>query len=306
MASRASGTDFTAGFDLCAVLETRPMLDLTIAIPVKNENHNLSGCLEAVGSDFAREIVVIDSGSSDGTQKIAKKNGAKVIQFDWNGAFPKKRNWFLQNHPPATKWVLFLDADEHVTPEFKQALHETLPQTTYAGFWLRYSIYFLNRELKGGYPLKKLALFRVGAGEYERIDEERWSHLDMEIHEHPILDGPVGSIRPKIDHRDFRGLDSWARKHNEYASWEAKRYLQKRPENQPVKWTLKQKIKYRLLGSPLSGPVFFFGCFFLMGGFRDGKRGLAWALLKCGYFTQVYARIEEEKSARARDDTPSG
>jgi glycosyltransferase involved in cell wall biosynthesis len=80
-------------------------LDLTIAIPVRNEEQNLAGCLEAIGPDLARRIVIIDSGSTDQTVEIARKMGAEVVDFSWNGRFPKKRNWFLQNHPPTTKCV---------------------------------------------------------------------------------------------------------------------------------------------------------------------------------------------------------
>lgn len=272
------------------------MLDLTIAIPVKNEAKNLAKCLSAIGDDLAKEVVVIDSGSTDGTQGIAEDHGVPVIDFRWNGKFPKKRNWFLRDHTPITEWVLFLDADEILTDSFKEELEVTLPNSPKSGYWLNYSIYFLGKPLKGGYPLKKLALFRVGAGEYERIDEEAWSQLDMEIHEHPVIKGEVGQIRSRIDHQDLRGVEAWARKHVEYASWEAKRYLQ-RINNPEVRkqWTLAQWVKYRLMDTPLIGHAFFLGCYILLGGFRDGYRGLAWAQLKAGYFTQVYARIQEEK-----------
>src|SRR5690554_3999958 len=101
-------------------------LDLTIAIPVKNEEKNLPGCLSAIGNDLASRIVVIDSGSTDRTQQIAKQFGADVVDFKWNGKFPKKRNWFLRTHTPATKWILFLDADEYLTDEFKTELRRRL------------------------------------------------------------------------------------------------------------------------------------------------------------------------------------
>ncbi|MEX0323069.1 MAG: glycosyltransferase family 2 protein [Puniceicoccaceae bacterium] len=273
------------------------MLDLTIAIPVKNEAKNLPACLEAIGPDLAKEVIVIDSGSTDGTQEIAQEIGVPILSFDWDGKFPKKRNWFLRNHTPSTKWILFLDADEFLTPEFKNELRTTLPNSDKVGYWLNYSIYFNGKPLRGGYPLKKLALFRVGSGKYERIDEDHWSKLDMEIHEHPILQGEIGYIRSRIDHRDLRGPEAWAKKHEEYALWEAKRYLANiaNPEirNQ---WTLFQKIKYWLMGTPLISPAFFFGCFVLMGGFLDGRRGLKWACMKAGYFAQVYARIQQEKA----------
>jgi glycosyltransferase involved in cell wall biosynthesis len=270
-------------------------LDLTIVIPVRNEEKNLKGCLDAIGNDLAKKIVVVDSMSTDNTRQIALDAGVEVIQFDWDGKFPKKRNWFLRNHKPSTQWVLFLDADEFLTPEFKQELRGKLATgENVVGYWLNYTIYFLGEKLRGGYPLDKLALFKVGAGEYEKIDEERWSKMDMEIHEHPILDGKVGSIKSKIDHQDFRGVAHYVTKHNDYAWWEAKRFLH--AANDPGirnSWTWKQKLKYRLMKTPMIGPAYFLGSYFLLGGFRDGSRGLAFAILKMAYFTQVYCRIRE-------------
>lgn len=276
------------------------MLDLTIAIPVKNEERNLEGCIDAIGPDIAKKIVIIDSGSTDRTLDIAKDKGIEVIDFKWDGKFPKKRNWFLQNHTPATKWVLFLDADEYLTDSFKNELTSSLLENTNSadinGFWLNYSIYFLGKKLKGGYPLTKLALFKVGAGEYEKIEENKWSQMDMEIHEHPILKGDMGEIKSKIDHRDFRGLSSYISKHNEYAAWEAARFAEfsSKPELQK-QFTWKQRIKYKLMNSVMIGPVFFIGSYIFMGGFRDGSRGFAFAILKMAYFTQIYSRLRELK-----------
>lgn len=272
-------------------------LDLTIAIPVRNEEKNLPGCLEAIGKDLARDIVIIDSGSTDNTKEIAVQFGATVIDFAWDGKFPKKRNWYLRNHTPTTKWVLFLDADEYLTAGFRKELRQTLQNDNgKAGYWLHYTIYFLGKKLKGGYPLDKLALFRVNAGEYERIDEEQWSRLDMEVHEHPVLNGETGSIKSKIDHQDFRGVSHYVAKHSEYADWEAARFLKAAGDASiSGSWTWKQKIKYGLMRTPLIGPAFFFGSFFLMGGFRDGARGFAFAILKMAYFTQVYCKIREKK-----------
>ncbi|WP_207429630.1 glycosyltransferase family 2 protein [Pedobacter sp. SYSU D00535] len=278
-------------------------LDLTIVIPVKNEEKNLAGCLEAIGSGLAARIDVVDSGSTDRTKEIAVQFGANVIDFSWNGQFPKKRNWYLRNHTPSTKWVLFLDADEYLTEEFKEELRRALQEERIVGYWLKYTIYFLGEKLKGGYPLDKLALFRVGAGEYERIDEEAWSKLDMEVHEHPVLEGEIGRLQAKIDHLDFRGVAHYVNKHVEYANWEAARFLKKLDEgNQGEQLTWKQKIKYALMQSVFIGPVYFLGSFFLLGGFRDGARGFAFAILKMAYFTQVYCRIRELKAERKRNN----
>ncbi len=273
-----------------------PLLDLTIAIPVRNEEINLPVCLAAIGNDFAKNVVVIDSGSSDDTKKIAAQWGCGVIDFKWNGKFPKKRNWFLRNHTPQTKWVLFLDADEYVTQDFKTEVRRNLAMDHKQGYWLSYTIYFLGKKLKGGYPLRKLALFKVGAGEYEQIDEEHWSHLDMEVHEHPLIKNDVGIIYSKIDHKDFRGISHYIVKHNEYAAWEAARFVKMTGEqNIKMQLTWKQKLKYRLLTNMLAGPVYFLGSFIFLGGFRDGATGLAFATFKMSYFTQVCCKIRELK-----------
>jgi glycosyltransferase involved in cell wall biosynthesis len=277
-------------------------LDLTIAIPVRNEERNLPDCLKAIGTDLARHIVIIDSGSTDQTIPIARNLGLEVVNFTWNGHFPKKRNWFLRNYPLNTKWIFFLDADEYLTEEFKTELRRVLAQDDKVGYWLSYTIYFLGKQLKGGYPLRKLALFRVGAGEYEQIDEDQWSKLDMEVHEHPLLEGEVGIISSKIDHQDFRGVSHYISKHDEYAGWEAARFLDAASTNTnkkaSAKWTWKQRIKYRLMQSVLIGPVYFCGSFFLLGGFRDGARGLAFAILKMSYFTLIYCKIREKKETK--------
>lgn len=275
------------------------LLDLTIAIPARNEEKNLPFCLEAIGKNLAQKIVVIDSGSTDRTKEIAKEFGVEVMDFKWNGKFPKKRNWFLQNHAPTTKWILFLDADEYLTQSFKNELRDTIIDDDKVGYFLNYSIYFMGKKLSGGYPLRKLALFRVGAGEYERIDEEQWSTLDMEVHEHLLLKGEIGYVKNKIDHQDFRDVTHYINKHNEYAAWETGRFLKAISDPSiKFKWTFKQRLKYHLMRSVWVGPAFFLGSFFLLGGFRDGTRGLAFAILKMSYFNQVYCKIRERKNGK--------
>lgn len=269
------------------------MLDLTIALPTKNEAEILPDCLRAIGKGFARKVVVIDSGSTDKTVEVAENFGATVIDFKWNGRFPKKRNWYLRTHKPDTGWVLFIDADEVVTDAFKEEVDLNLKKTPHNGFWLSYQNYFSGKPLRGGYPLKKLALFRVGKGEYERIEEEAWSHLDMEIHEHPIVEGSTGHIKARIDHRDHRSLKAWQEKHVAYAQWEAHRVKQLLTHPRSAKcFTIPQRIKYLLIRSALIGPVFFLGSFFLMGGFVDGRRGYQWAKLKASYFNDIRRHLK--------------
>ena len=234
-------------------------LDVTIAIPVKNEARNLPKCLEAIGKDFVKEIIVIDSASTDDTPSISKAFGATYINFDWDGKFPKKRNWLLRNYQFKSSWILFLDADEYLTEEFKKELTLKISQASanISGYWLKYNIYFMGKKMKGGYALEKLALFKIGSGEYEKIEESNWSNLDMEIHEHPIINGDVATFSSKIDHQDYRGINHYLIKHNEYAAWEAQRFVQNIKNSNNTVLTYKQKIKYRLMESVFLGVTFF-------------------------------------------------
>lgn len=265
-------------------MTTTEPIPVTVAVPVRNEERGLGACLERLGR-FAR-MVVIDSGSTDRTCEIARSHGAQVIQFQWNGKFPKKRNWFLREHRPATPWVLFLDADEIVDDAFCEELARTLPDTPHAGFWLTYDNWFMGRRLRHGTPNRKLALFRVGAGEYERIDEDRWSQLDMEIHEHPVLAGSTGEIHTRIDHRDDRGLDHWRRRHEAYAAWEAHRTARLRQTGMQG-LTERQRAKYRMLGAWWLPAAYFLDGYVRRLGFLDGRAGFWHAWMKAVYFRRI-------------------
>ena len=267
-------------------------LPVTVAIPVKNEERNLARCLDRL-KRFAK-IVVIDSGSTDRTREIAQEHGCEFVLFGWDGQFPKKRNWFLQNHPPATPWVFFLDADEYLTDEFIDELARALAMTTHAGFRVMYSNYFLGKKLKYGVPQIKLPIFRVGSGFYERIDEDGWSGLDMEVHEHPVLEGAIGQLNTLVDHRDFKGLDAYIARHKEYASWEARRYLKLRDTPEAMAhFTAIQRRKYDSLTSWWLAPSYFLYSWVWKRGILDGWAGFVFAKMKASYFSQIRRKIRE-------------
>ncbi|WP_207903638.1 glycosyltransferase family 2 protein [Rhodovulum marinum] len=265
---------------------------MTVAVPVKNEEANIARCLERLGR--FEEIVIIDSGSTDRTREIAEGFGARVVDFQWNGEFPKKRNWFLMNKPIATPWVLFLDADEYVDDAFCDALEAAVTREDIHGYWLHYDNFFLGKPIRHGLVQRKLALFRVGKALYERIDEHNWSALDMEIHEHPIVEGKVGEIDARIDHRDFKGLAHFISKHRDYAQWEARRYALMRDE--PETWTQltdRQKFKYTHLTKWWYPPFYFAFTFIAKRGFLDGSAGFHYAMYKAWYFQTIRLLIQE-------------
>ena len=263
---------------------------LTIVIPVKNEEKNLPACLENVKA--FQHVVIVDSGSTDRTLRIAAGHGREVVQFRWNGEFPKKRNWILRNYEFKTPWVMFLDADERITSEFCEVLERTLRTTMCNAFICFYDNWFMGRMLRHGDAMRKTAILRLGAGEYEKIDEHGWSSLDMEIHEHLQVEGEIGVIKARLEHHDKRSLESYYKKHEEYANWEANRY--KALKGDLSNLTDRQKTKYRLILKPWFGFAYFCACYFLKGGILDGKPGYVFARGKWKYFSNIRRKILKE------------
>ena len=260
---------------------------LTIVVPVKNEERNLPGCLENVKA--FRHVVVVDSGSTDRTLEIAAEFGREVVQFKWSGEFPKKRNWVLRNYKFQTPWVMFLDADERLTPGYCDELGRVLRGTKCNAFICFYDNWFMDRMLRHGDAMRKTAILRLGAGEYEKIDEHGWSNLDMEIHEHLQVTGEIGVIKARLEHHDKRSLDSFYKKHEEYANWEANRYRALKGDFS--KLTELQQTKYRLIQKWWFGFAYFCACYFFKLGILDGKPGYTFARGKWKYFANIRKKI---------------
>jgi glycosyltransferase involved in cell wall biosynthesis len=270
-------------------------------VPVRNEAKALPACLRPLRG--FQHVVVVDSSSTDDTAEVARKYGAEVINFLWDGKFPKKRNWVLRHYRFKTPWVLFLDADEVVSEEFCREVAKQLESSEHSGFWLNYTNWFLGCRLWHGERNRKLALLRIGKGEYERIPEESWSPLDMEIHEHPIVDGAVGEILSPIDHRDDRGYSRWLIRHEAYSTWEANRIRVLREQAvagsaAPLTW--RQRVKYGLAGSVLLPAIYFIWAYVLRLGFLDGYAGFVHAMSKAIYFWQIGVKLHEAESRPPR------
>lgn len=277
-------------------------LPISVLIPTKNEERNLEHCLASLGGNFD-DVVIVDSKSKDQTQRIAEKYGAAVLDFVWNGGFPKKRNWAIRNHAFRYPWVLFLDADERLTPEVIEELRGAISNTKYVGFRLSFTNWFMGKQLRHGDTFRKLALFRTDAGEYEQFPEQCWSELDMEVHEHPVLEGKIGEIKAKLEHHDYRDLKHYLAKHNEYSSWEAERYRWLKSTDSAA-WqalTKRQQFKYKHLNAWWLGRLYFLVSYFAKLGILDGWAGLTLAQLKMRYFDEIRLKIQESDRASFRE-----
>mgnify|MGYP005847766811 CR=1 FL=1 len=186
-----------------------------VLIITYNECLNLPYCLESV-KGWTRQVFVVDSGSTDGTQEIARQHGASVVEHPWEG-YAHQKNWALTHLPLESDWTLILDADEVITDalrrEIKQVTSRPVAQVPENGFFINRLTYFLGKPIRhcGYFPSWNMRLFKRGAGRYE----------DRQVHEHIIIDDPVGFIREPMLHQDRRSLEHFFAKHNRYSTLEA-------------------------------------------------------------------------------------
>lgn len=275
---------------------------VTVVIPTRNEARHLARCLEAIRR-FS-EVYVVDSQSTDSTVEIARAFGAEVVQFHYHGGWPKKRQWALDSLPFANDWILLLDADEVLTPDLGDEIREAIRDPNLIGYRVFLRLNFLGRELRfGGNGFWKLSLFRRGQGHFEcRLRDQDHSMSDIEVHEHVIVDGPVGKLRHALPHHNVESLDRYLTKHNEYSNWEARVLLQAAEQRDELPSALfgnqaqrRRWLKKRFLGL-LGSPIFFFLYKYIIRlGFLDGVPGLIYCALQSTHFFHIKAKMYEIK-----------
>jgi len=275
------------------------MIDLTIIIPTRNEEKNLPFCLEPLHK-WAKKIIVIDSNSVDKTSSIAKKFDAEVIEFNYQGGWPKKRQYVLDNFDFQTEWILLLDADEILTDKSKIAIEEAITSSIYDGYYVWLKMEFFGKMLIHSDPgLRKLSLFKAGKGNFEkRFTSQDNTMGDMEVHEHVVVSGKVGEIKTPILHRNFNSMSRFIIKHDEYSNYECKVHTQGSETNIKAKFfgsteERRRYIKKKLIRNPIAPIVYFLYLYILRGGFREGYPGFYYILYQCIYLYFVNSKIYE-------------
>lgn len=281
---------------------------VSVIVPIKNEAENLPRCLASV--QWANEIYVVDSSSTDDSARIAEEYGAKVVQFDFNGTWPKKKNWALQSLLFKNDWVFILDADEVLPAEAGNEIAEAITNAgDIAGYWINRYFMFLGRRLRHSYyPNWNLRLFRHALGRYERLTSVATNSGDNEVHEHVIVDGPTGRLRCEMEHHAFPTVESFVEKHNRYSNWEARvaadsllHGSSRELSNSPVERRRRLKmLSQRLPFRPL---LRFLYIYIWQKGFLDGRDGYYFARLHAFYeFLSVAKTYELTRRAQKRDE----
>lgn len=163
-------------------------MSISAVVLTKNEEHNIIECLKSIS--FCDELIVIDDNSTDRTKKLAKNHGATVYKRALNSNFAEQRNFGLEK--AKGKWVLFVDADERISPELASEITNFIndPTQHHRGAYLKRRDIFLGKKLKHGEAgnIKLLRLARRGAGEWKRRVHEYWDVTgSLYLLKNPIL-----------------------------------------------------------------------------------------------------------------------
>jgi glycosyltransferase involved in cell wall biosynthesis len=272
---------------------------VTAIILTYNEQLHLQRCLDSL-KGVCSEIVVVDSFSTDNTQQIAQRFGARFYQNKFfNHA--TQLNWGISNGGITTDWVIRIDADEYLTEELAENIKNNLglmPDTVY-GIRVKRLMYFFGKPLKkaGMYPIWHTKIWRNGSA----ICEQRWMDERMKISQ-----GETASLEGDLIDHNINNLTWWTQKHNGYATREAIDILDKIYNftnaelvaanlfgngEERRRWFKQRYLNLPLFFRPL---LFWFIRYFLQGGFLEGKRGFIWNILQCGWYRfLVDAKIYE-------------
>jgi hypothetical protein len=247
------------------------MPKIIAAILTKNEARHIAECIKSV--QWADVVILEDSFSTDDTVKIARELGAVVYQSLFvNFAVARERALHNARHLNG-EWILFVDADERVTPELAQEIQRVVTDNQAVGWWApRYNIMWGHTMRGGGwYPDYQLRLMRLDAARY---------NPERQVHEIVILDGPEDYLKEHLIHYNYDSLAQFKFKQSRYLDFEAKILKEKGIRAKP--WTY--------LTMPLRE---FYRRYILLGGYKDGWVGWQVCSLMSWYMLVTYLRLRQ-------------
>jgi len=241
---------------------------LTVLIPAKNERRNLRPCVESVHA-IVDEILVADSGSTDGTQELARQLGCRVIERELID-FSSFKNWAIPQ--AAHSWVLIVDADERITPALADEIREVLAKAPadIDAYWIYRETFFLGHKLRFG-DCRNDRVLRL-------IKRDRCRYTSRRVHEElVVLPSTVADAAGAGTH-EIRALRG---RMLHYTSWTYAHYLAKMNHYTGLSARDMHDRGRRagFWGMLLRPPLRFFQLYVLRGGFLDGLAGLQMAML---------------------------
>jgi glycosyltransferase involved in cell wall biosynthesis len=239
---------------------SEPHPRLTAAVIARDEESTLNACLQSIA--FADErLVLVDAATRDGTREVARSNGARVAERAFEN-FAAQRDAALGL--ATGDWVLFVDADERVTPALRdEVLRMVLRPEGCRGFWIPRHNYLLGHVVRhaGWFPDYQLRLLERNAAHFDPL---------RPVHEVALVDGQVGHLREPLLHFNYRSLGEFIEKQERYSQLEADRWLA----------TFGRPRRRALLGQPIRE---FWRRYVQLAGYREGPLGLVLSALLAFY-----------------------
>jgi len=279
---------------------------VSILILTYNEEIHLDGLFASI-RDWSDDIWVVDCGSSDRTQELARAAGANVAEHAFEN-YAAQKNWALKTLAFKHEWVLLLDADERVPQDLRDEINDVVSRdgAGFDGYWMRYRLMFYGRWIRhcGWYPTWILRLARRSKISFE----------ERAVDEHPFVDGKTGYLEHDLIHESLRDMEYWIAKHNRYSTLNANIYHDlSRGEGvnrivprlfgtqaERKRW-LKEKVYARLPGKALA--MFLYMYVFRLG-FLDGKQGFVFCVMHAIF--QEFNVVKIWELEHFKDGAPAG
>lgn len=230
-------------------------MKISVVIPVKDEEKNIGEAIKSVS--FCDEVIVIDDMSSDKTVEIAKNLGARVLEREMKKNFSNQLNFGMKR--ASEKWILFLDADERVTPKLRNEIEKAVKKNTPGinGFWIKRQDFFLGKRIRYGDAVgfKDLRLVRKGSGKWKR-----------RVHPHFDILGRTKTLKGGLVHYPHESVSDFIDSINTWSNWHS---LANREEKKSVS-------VLKIVFFPL---IKFIRNYFFKLGFLDGLHGFVHAFL---------------------------
>lgn len=245
-------------------------LKIDVIILTSDEEDVIGDAIKSV-SGWAKNIFVIDSGSMDRTVSISKKRGAIVIEHHFDD-FSSQRNFAIKK--AKSPWVMYLDADERVTSDFKKEIDLLIQNNEFSGFEIKRKTYYFGKDW--GFKDKIARVFKV-----DKFD--KWSGI---LHETAHIKGELGQVDAYIKHFTHRNLEQMLTKTNSWSDYEARLRLESKHPRMK---------EWRFVRVMLSG---FLRSYFKEGGYKNGTYGFIESIYQAYSIFITYAKLWEMQNSK--------
>jgi glycosyltransferase involved in cell wall biosynthesis len=235
-----------------------------------NEARHIQACIESVR--FADHVVVFDSFSTDETVQLARESGAEVSQRKFDD-YSGQRNAALKYVEGRADWVLFVDADERVTPELAAEVQAAIENPVFVAWRVPRFNYIFGKLTKGAgwYPDYQTRLLKVGKAYYDPA---------RKVHELVVLDGAEGTMQEHFIHLNYETVQQFHAKQQRYSAYDASILYQQGIRPKPQNFVL-QPIRQ------------FWWRFVTLQGFQDGWHGFRLSVLMGRYEFRKYIHLRK-------------